>query len=85
MVGLYILNKLEIYINQKHIGLYRDDGLAVVNLPGPQVENLRKNIFKLFQTFGLSVTIEANIKSTEFLDVYLELETGIYILATDPS
>ena len=78
LVGLYVLSKLENHINQKHIGLYRDDGLAVVNLPGPQVENLRKKIFKLFQTFGLSVTIEANIKSTEFLDVFLELETGIY-------
>ena len=78
LVGLYILSKLEIHVNQEHIGLYRDDGLAVVNLSGPQTEKLRKNIFKLFQSLGLFITIESNIKATEFLDVWLDLETGIY-------
>ena len=50
LVRLYSLSKLEIHVNQEHIGLYRDDGLAVVNLPVPQTEKLRKNIFKLFQS-----------------------------------
>ena len=50
LVGLYILNKLESLINQEYVGLYRDDGLAVLDLPGPQIEQLRKNMFKLFKS-----------------------------------
>ena len=78
LVGLYILNKLESLINQEYVGLYRDDGLAVLDLPGPQIEQLRKNMFKLFKSFGLSITISANIKSTEFLDTWMDLSTGEY-------
>ena len=39
IVGLYVLNKLEKLIDQKHLGLYRDDGLAVVDLTGVEVES----------------------------------------------
>jgi hypothetical protein len=76
LVGLYALSKLEETINQKQIGLYRDDGLAVVNLTGVQIESLRKRIFKQFKSLGLSITIEANTKATEFLDVWMDLTTG---------
>ena len=37
LVGLYVLSKLENIIDRQLLGLYRDDGLAVVNLPGQQV------------------------------------------------
>ena len=76
LVGLYILSKVETHINKEHIGLYRDDGLAVVNLPGPQIEKLRKTLFQLFKSLGLSITITANIRATEFLDVWMDLRTG---------
>ena len=29
--GLHVLSKLELLIERMHLGLYRDDGLAVVN------------------------------------------------------
>ena len=64
LVGLYILSKLGAVIDQKHIGLYRDDGLGAVQLPGPQVEKLRKTVFQIFKSMGLSVTIEANLTAT---------------------
>ena len=35
-------------------------------------------MFKLFKSFGLSITISANIKSTEFLDTWMDLSTGEY-------
>ena len=34
LVGLFLLSKLERFIPKDQIGLYRDDGLAVVELPG---------------------------------------------------
>ena len=37
-VGLYILSKLEKIIPQENIGLYRDDGLCVVQGSGPEIE-----------------------------------------------
>ena len=42
----------------------RDDGLAVVNLTGVEVD--------------LNVTIEANITETDFLDLYLNLKDCTY-------
>ena len=78
LVGLYILHKLEDVIEQMHIGLYRDDGLAVIQGSGPQIERLRKDVFQIFKTMGLKVTIESNIKSTDFLDIFFDLSSNTY-------
>ena len=37
---------------------------------------MRKDVVKLFQSLGLKVTTEINIRSTDFLDVTLNLEDG---------
>ena len=50
LVGLFLLSHLENLIPQNQLGLYRDDGLAVVNLPGPEVERLSKNVKLSFST-----------------------------------
>ena len=47
-------------------------------MSGPQIEQLRKKLFSAFKNLGFSVTIEGNIKSTEFLDIWFDLETGTY-------
>ena len=78
IVGLFILFGLKRYIKKEHYGIYRDDFLAVVRLGGPQVERLRKNLFKYFETKKLKVTIEANIKETDFLDISFNLESGLH-------
>ena len=44
LAGLFILSELEQLIPKEQIGLYRDDGLAVVKLPGPGIERLRKKL-----------------------------------------
>ena len=81
LVGLFLLSKLERFIPKDQIGLYRDDGLAVVKLPGPEVERLKKKVVKLFSEHNLSITTDVNIKVTDFLDVAFNLQTA----CTDPS
>ena len=76
LVGLFILFKLsKLNVN---LGLYRDDGLAVSNKPRKQIDNLKKQIKKTFNDLGLNITIAANLKIVDFLDVTLELNTGLH-------
>ncbi len=43
LVGTYIITKLNAVIDKEDIGLYRDDGLAIIrNLSGPEVDRKRK-------------------------------------------
>lgn len=76
LCGLYLLFKMEKLIPKEQLGLYRDDGLAVVELPGPEIERLRKRIISLFSEHKLKITTDANIKTTDFLDVQFCLATG---------
>ena len=78
LVGLYILDKIKNTISYEYVGLYRDDGLAAIQGSGPFVEAKRKQICKLFKDLGLKVTTESNLKQTDFLDIFLNLETSIY-------
>ena len=79
IVGSYLLNLLCEIMDKEQVGLYRDDGLAVVkHLSGPQIEQKRKNIIKIFKDNGLNITIQANLKVVKFLDVELKLNNGIF-------
>ena len=79
IVGLFILNMLKSEINQDNLGLYRDDGLAIIkNANGHTLDNLRKRIIRIFKSEGLKITIETNLSSTEFLDVTLDLRNNKY-------
>ena len=51
---------------KNNIGLYRDDGLAIVNDTPRNIENIKKNICKIFDKYNLRVTIEANKKVVNF-------------------
>ena len=74
IVGLYLLEKLSTLIDKKKIGLYRDDGLSVIdNANGPKLDRLRKDIIRIFKSEGLNITIETNLSVTDFLDVTLDL------------
>ena len=76
LVGLYLLSQLA-DLNLK-TGLYRDDGLSVSTLTKRQNDGIKKKICEIFRKNNLKITIEANLKVTDFLDVTLELDTGIY-------
>ena len=58
------------------IGLYRDDGLAVSHDTPQMVEAAKKKIYAVFSKKGLKITIEANKKVIDYLDVTLNLDTG---------
>ena len=76
LVGLYLLSKLNhIDVN---IGLYRDDGLAISNKTPRQTEIIKKEICQIFKNNGLSITIEANKKVVDYLDITLNLNTGTF-------
>ena len=78
IVGLYLLSQLAEVIPREFIGLYRYDGLAVSNARPRQIEILKKKICKVFENNKLKVTIEANAKIVNFLDITLDLSTSIY-------
>ena len=79
LVGTFLLHHLSKRIEQSNIGLYRDDGLAVLkDTPGTAADRAKKDVVKIFKSFGLKVTIDVNIKVTNFLDVTFNLETGKY-------
>lgn len=79
LVGALALTKLVEEYNGGDIGLYRDDGLAVFrDVSGPEVDRIRKHITKIFHSLGLKITIQANLKTVDFLDVTLDLTTVKY-------
>ena len=74
LVGLYLLGKLAPLTGTKNIGLYRDNGLAVINqAKGPKMDIIRKDTIALFKSEGLSITIDTNLIDTNFLDVSFNL------------
>ena len=52
LVGLYLLSKLENLIDHTHVGLYRDDWLAVVNLSGVQIRKAQEADVQIIQVSG---------------------------------
>ena len=86
IVGLYLLDKLSVLLHKEDVGLYRDDGLAVVdNANGPKLDKLRKKIITIFKAEGLSITIETNLRETDFLDVTFNLHTNKYFPYRKPN
>jgi hypothetical protein len=59
-------------------GIYRDDGLMVTDLAPRGVEQLKKKLSAIFRKEKLEITIEANKKRVEFLDIYLDLDLDEY-------
>ena len=78
MVGLFLLSQLSEILPKSCIGLYRDDGLAVTPARPRQVDILKKKICKVFADNNLRVTIEANMKVVNFLDITLDLDNELF-------
>ena len=76
-VGLFLLHTLAQVIDKSLIGLYRDDGLALLrNTSGTEMEKFRKTVVKIFKELGLKITSELNLHQVDFLDVTLNLNGG---------
>ena len=79
LVWSYQLKKVLNIVDKKSIGLYRDDGLAILqNFSGPQIEWKRKDIIKMFKTVGLNTTIQVGLLNLNFLDVQFNLSNYSY-------
>ena len=77
LIGLFLLDNLSKKFGKNNVGLYRDDGLILPkNASGPQSERTRKDITREFKRQGLNISISANLKICNFLDVTLNLTDG---------
>ena len=84
LVGLYLLNLLtngtQKVFDIQNVGLYRDDGLALIRATGRTMDKFMQQVHKIFESEGLSIEIETggNLKVTDFLDLTLNLNTMEY-------
>ena len=77
LVGSFILNKLTSIDNKSDIGLYHDAGLGIFyNVSKPEIRSKRKAIVKIFKGRGLSITIQCNLKTVDFLDLTFDLDNN---------
>ena len=77
IVGLFLLAQLKVLPNFEAI-LYRDDGLAITPSSPRLQEKLRQRIIGIFGEQNLKITIEIGLTRVNFLDITLDLETGLY-------
>ena len=79
LVGLFLLDKIGPVLGLKNVGLYRDDGLAVIKNCRPQkIDSIRKKLHSKFNLEGLKIDLVTNLKITDFLDITLNLDTEKY-------
>ena len=87
LIGTYALASLPASRYARNdIGLYRDDGLAVhKNVSGSAAERTKKDLIKHFRSLGLKITIQTNLRTTNFLDLTLDLNSGKYFPYRKPN
>ena len=78
LVGIFLLYELSTLTDISLSGLYRDDGLILLERGTPRTADImRKKITKLFKSHGFDIEIECNLKVVDFLDVTLNLNNGV--------
>ena len=83
LIGLFMLSQLKhLKVN---LGKYRDDALGVTSLTPRQADLAKKDICRIYKQNGFSITIEVNIKVVNFLDITLDLRTGLYMPFMKPN
>ena len=75
LVGSFLLSAITSKFRDK-FGLYRDDGLGMVQTTPRRAEQMKKELCALFRQHDLRITIEANLKNINYLDVNLDICTG---------
>ena len=62
------------------IGLYRNDGLAIIKYKNNQdLENIKKQTIKIFKDIGFSITIDIGMTRCNSLDMTLDLANSCYM------
>ena len=86
LVGTYIQSKLTNSMNKKDVVLYRDDAIGIFkNISRLEIERKKKAIVKVFKKWGLSILVDTNLKTVDFLDVTYDLDKNIYKPYQKPS
>ena len=79
LIGLCIISTINEGINLESIGLYRDDGLAVVNsATRSESERMRIRLIRTSQDNSLSIISQTKIRSANFLYIFPNLTTESY-------
>ena len=79
LVGLYILTEIHENIDFTSVGLYRDDGLAVIrSTSGSSLDRYRKKLITFFQDNELKITVKSGKTSINFLDINFSLNSESY-------
>ena len=65
-------------MNKEDIGLYGYDGLSIFrNISRSEIEKKKKAIVKVFKKCGLSIVVDTNLKTVDFLDMTFDLDKNI--------
>ena len=79
IMGMFPLNSLANTFFKNSVGLYRNDELALFkNINGHGADKMRKGFHQLYKENGLSLEITCNVKTGNYLDITLDLNTGTY-------
>ena len=86
LVGLYLLYNLSLIVKTQLIGLYRDDGLAINEQTSKNnICKTKDKIARKLSEIVFDITFSAGEKSTNFLDVHLNLLTDDYYPYINPN
>ena len=86
LVGIYLLSKLLEIIPKDQSGLYHDDSLLLLRkMNGQKTDKIRKQVIKLFKDAGFLLEIETKLKQIDFLNVTLNLNTGLHLPYKKPN
>ena len=77
LVGIYILSHLTTFIKNKDGGLYREDGLIILQQSNEQQKDGIKNI-ETWKSFGFKIEIMTNLAEVDFLDATFDLKINTY-------
>lgn len=72
IIGAYMLSLIAPKLKEGVLGLYRDDDLVVCSASPKQIQKTKQEICKVFKANDLNITIEANKKIVNFLDMTLD-------------
>ena len=81
-MGLYFLNsithKSKGILHRESVGLYRDDGLAVICGGAAESVRIVKKLHKEFSKPDLKIKTEYGESATDFLNLYMDLKNDCY-------
>ena len=77
LVGLFILSQMT-HLPDYKPGKYRDDGLGVTNAGVIRQKEICVELKRIYSENGLKITCDINRHEVNFLDVNLNLETGLF-------